>query len=612
MKQFVFGLLLFSVILPLQFFAQVKNQEKKESSEIEILNAEYLEYVEVHGNFQKLVGNVVFKHDNALLYCDTAHFYKDNNSLIAFSNVYIRQGDSLHMYGNWLKYDGKTKIAKFRKKVKLVDKELTLFTDSLDFDRNTNIGKYEHGASIIDNENDLASKVGYYYSDKKLMFFKDSVVLINPQYTMYSDTLKYHTGTEIAYFYGPTRIVSDSNLIYCENGWYDTKKDISRFSKNAFLQSPTQKLSGDSLYYDRKLGFGEGLKNVEIIDTTEKLILRGNIGHYFQSPERSMMTDSAVFINYSEGDSLYLHADTLRMHTFNDTIKQKRFINVADSLRLSDSLLVNAELLTDSLGRKRTSREIRVWYPIGLPTDTVVAVYVDTAMDFKMVRGFYRVKMYKSDFQGKCDSLVYSTMDSTMKLYHDPILWSDNNQLTAEFIEMLTGNNTIKEVMMRNKAMIIADQDSIRFNQIKGREMKGFFNKSDLRRIDVSQNSQVIYFIEDDSGDTTDLEEKEFIGVNYVESSKMIIHLEDGEVSRIHFIPASDGRVMPLDEKPASEQRLEGFAWRIEHRPKKLADIFLWEGFSISDKLVIKFETKEEDIEQIDKDETEILEEEIF
>jgi hypothetical protein len=612
MKQFVSCFVFLVVFFPVFIFAQVNNNENNKTGEIEILNAGYLEYVKEHGDFQKLVGNVVFKHDDALLYCDTAHFYKDNNSLVAFSNVYIRQGDSLHMYGNWLKYDGKTRIAKFRKKVRLVDKELTLFTDSLDFDRNTNIGKYEYGASIIDNENDLASKIGYYYSDKKLMFFKDSVVLINPQYTMYSDTLKYHTGTEIAYFFGPTSIVADSNLIYCENGWYDTKNDISRFSKNAFLQSPTQKLSGDSLYYDRKLGFGKGMKNVEIIDTTEKIILKGNFGYYYQSPERSLMTDSAVFINYSHSDSLYLHADSFRMHTFTDTIKQQKFVNVPDSLRLSDSLLIYSNFMIDSIGRRSTASELKIIYPKGIPTDTLMAIFVDTAMDFKLVRGFYRVKLFKSDFQGKCDSLVYCTMDSTMKMYYDPILWSENNQLTAVFIEMLTSNNEIKEVIMNEKAMIVAEQDPIRYNQIKGKDMKGFFEKRELNRIDVSQNSQVIYFLEEETEDSIAGMEKEFIGVNYVESSKMIIHLEEGEVSKIHFIPASDGKVMPIDEKPAQEQRLEGFAWRIEHRPFRLSDIFIWQGTSISDSFAKTIENENESSEQIEKEEIEVLEEEVY
>lgn len=612
MKHIVSCFILILLFLPVFLSAQAKIENKKNSNDIEILNAGYLEYVEEHGEFQKLVGNVVFRHDNALLYCDTAHFYKEKNSLIAFSNVYIRQGDSLHMYGNWLRYDGKTKIAKFRKNVKLVDKELTLLTDSLDYDRTTNIGKYEYGATIIDNENDLSSKIGYYYSDRKLMFFKDSVVLINPQYTMYSDTLKYNTGSEVAYFFGPTRIVSDSNLIYCEDGWYDTKMDISQFSKNAYLQSPTQKISGDSLFYDRKLGLGKGFRNVEIIDTIEKILLQGNLGFYYQSPEKSMMTDSAVFINYSEGDSLYLHADTFRMHTFSDTVKIMQYFTVPDSLRLSDSLLVNAQLLSDSLGRKKTGREIKILYPPGLLTDTLMGVYVDTVKDFKLVRGFYRVKLFKSDFQGKCDSLVYSTLDSTMKLYHDPILWSDNNQLTAIFIEMLTANNEIKEVVMKDKAMIITEEDSLRFNQIKGRDMNGFFKKRELVRIDVSSNSQVLYFIEDEKEDSLPESEKEFIGVNYVESSKMIIRLEDGEVSRINFMPASDGKVTPVDYKPPQEQRLEGFLWRIEHRPQKLSDIFLWIGKSIANDFNEKTDVNLQENTEENTEIKEILEEDIY
>ncbi len=451
----------------------------------------------------RLLGNVVFRHEGAVMYCDSAYFYSTTNSLDAFNNVYINQGDSLHLYGDVLYYDGNTRKARVRKNVKLVSKETNLLTDALDFNLKTNVGYYTTGADIINGQNELTSWEGYYYSNSKMYFFKDTVIIKNPDYNIYSDTLKYNTISNIAYFLGPTEIISDSNYIYCEDGWYNTETNISLLKDNARLQNPRQTIKGDSLYYERESGYGEAYCNVELVDTEQKIILKGNFATYNQSAEDAMITDRAELIQITDTDSIYIHADTL------------------------------------------TSE-------------------VDTS-GYKIVKGFYGVKMFKTNLQGKCDSMSYSFSDSIIRLYYEPVLWSDENQLTSEYIEIRTKNNKIDQLHLIKLAFIISQEDTVKFNQIKGKDMVCYFKDNELYRVNVNGNGQTIYYPKD---------KNEVIGVNKAESSDLVIFLKGNKVQEIIFYTKPDATLYPLDKAPQNELRLKDFVWLEKYRPANKEDIF--------------------------------------
>ncbi len=452
-----------------------------------------------------LVGNVVFLHENAKMYCDSAYFYSDKNSLDAFSHVYINQGDTLHLYGDFLNYNGNTRMAKIRRNVKLLYKETTLTTESLDFDMGNNVGYYTDSAHIVRGDNILTSKKGYYYTRKDLFAFKNDVVVKNPDYTIYSDTMDFNTESEITYFFGPTSIISKKNSIYCEKGWYNTQTNVSQLYKNAYMVSENQCISGDSLYYERENGYGVARSNVEIIDTAQHVIMKGNYAVYHENEERSMLTDSALFIQVGEKDSLYLHADTLR-----------------------------SEL--DTAGQK-------------------------------VLKAYYHVKLFKSDFQGKCDSMSYSFADSIIRLYNDPVLWYNKYQETATFIEILTKNRNVDQMRLDQKAFIISRKDTSMFDQIKGKNMICYFNDGEMQKINVNGNSQTIYYPEDDSG---------ILGMNKSASSDMVIYFEDGEIDYIKFLNKPESVLYPLSKVPENEKRLSDFKWLERYRAKSKDDVFRW------------------------------------
>jgi len=513
-----------AILLVLPAYAQQSNATAQNGKKIEIINANSIEFDKALGpDVKKLVGNVLFEHNNSLMNCDSAYFFSERNIIHAYSNVHINRGDTVHLYGDTLRYNGNERMARVRSNVRLVDRETVLITEYLDFDIENDFGYYINGGNITSGENRLSSNIGYYYAETEVFFFRDSVVIINPDYYITSDTLKYNTITKISYFFGPTEIISDENYIYCENGWYDTQYDVSQFNKNAYFKNSDQLLKGDSLYYERNTGLGKAFKNVLLYDSVQQVILTGHFAEYFEDTERAVLTDSAAFIQVSsDNDSLFVHADTLRS------------VGYTDSVFTTDSVPV-----------------------------------FDSLVNFKIIKAYYGVRIFENELQGMCDSMAYSMRDSVIRLFGDPALWSAENQLTAEYMELHTKNNKPHILYMQSTAFIVSEEDTSRYNQIKGKNMTGFFSDNKLYRINVDGNSQSIHYAKDD---------EEVIGINKSESSNIVILLEDQKVSQIKFLVKPDQKLHPPGDLPRNEALLKDFKWLKEERPQSKFDIFRTSG----------------------------------
>jgi len=496
----------FCLLIGLISFWQLGFGQKTE--QIEILHADALVSAQKNGKVaQKLVGDVQFKHKNALMYCDSAYMYRKINSVEAFGSVRINQGDTLNLYGDHLYYDGDSQVATVDgEKVQLISNEFTLTTTSLIYNRATNITSYYTGG-VIESKTDsnrLSSIRGYYLSTAKMFDFKDSVVLSNPDFVMRSDTLKYFTNSKVVNFLGPTTITGDSNLIYCEIGWYKTIEDQSKYFDNAYLISGNRILSGDTLYYDRNLAYGQAEGQIKIEDTLENLLIIGDYGQMYEQNDSAIVSREPLMIKSMEGDSIFLHADTFKVFE------------------------------RDSI---------------------------------KYMLAYYGVRIFKSDLQAVCDSVSYVLSDSTIKLIGDPIIWSEENEMSADSVDLFIKKQELHSMYMRPNSFMVSQIDSIRYNQIKGSEMRGFFKNRELRNIKVKGNGQTIYFGQD--------EEERFIGVNWAESSDIDIRLAEQEIESITFIQDAEATMYPIGElDPSTELRFKGFQWRVERRPISKEDLF--------------------------------------
>lgn len=381
---------------------------------------------------QVLNGDVCFRHDSSYMYCDSAYFFEQTNSLEAFSNVRMEQGDTLFVYGDYLFYDGDLQIAYLRNNVRMENRQVTLFTDSLNYERVPNVGYYFDGGLIVDSLNELSSFYGQYSPATKLAVFNDSVRLENPNFILYSDTLHYNTNTKLSTILGPSVIESDSGTIKSSRGWYNTIDNTAMLLDRSEVISGDKILIGDSIYYNRESGFGEVFGSMFIQDTLQNVMLKGNYGYYNEKTGYAFATDSASFLEYSQGDTLYLRADTLQMVTVDSTYRE--------------------------------------------------------------LKAYYGVRFFRTDLQGVCDSMQFNSRDSILYMYKEPVVWNEQYQLYGDTILIYMNDSTMDYAHVKQFAFAIQELDTAFYNQLKGNDLKAYFSGRTVRQIDVEGNAESIFY----------------------------------------------------------------------------------------------------------------------
>ena len=559
--------LLVFIGLLLPFSGKVSAQNRKK---VQIINADLGAYDErIVANAQRLLGNVNITVDGALMWCDSLYSYT-NNTVDAFSNVHIVRGDTLNMYADFIHYDPETKLAKARRNVKLIDKQMTLTTDSLDYSMINDLASYNYSGTVKDSTNVLKSIIGQYYVNEKKAYFKKNVDGVTKDYKIKSDTLIYFTDTKKVFIEGPTTIFNEKDTLYAEYGWYDSMKSYAKLTKKPKIWNAKQKVKADSIYYDKGNGEGLAMGHARIQDIENSIIVVGNRVRYNDITKIASATDSAVLIQYSKTDSLFLHADYLK--TMPDTTPlrksapDKKIIKkpivkklASDSLSLASK---NPEFQALSKSRKDSLISGKL---VGdtLHTDSLAT---KPPKDARLVLAYHKVRFFRDDMQGKCDSLTYWSKDSTIQMFTSPVIWSNKNQISANYIEMINRSKDPDEIRMKNDAFIISmEDDSLRFNQIKGKNMIGYVRNNELDKIDVSGNGQSNYYARDKNG---------VIGLNKAESSNISIYMNKGKVKRIAFIKSPDGELKPLEQLEEGDKLLPGFNWQAELRPINKDDIF--------------------------------------
>ena len=460
----------------------------------------------VSADMQVLRGNVRFRHDDARLYCDSAYFYEKQNSLNAYGHVRIVQGDTLFVFGDVLYYDGNTKLARLRHRVRMENRKTTLTTDSMNYNRATNLAYYFTGGKISDQLNDLTSVWGQYSTSNSESLFKLNVHMNNKDFVLDADSLRYNTKTNIARIISPTHVLyNNETTIQSDKGWYNTSTEQSMLlNRSTVTHKDGKTLTGDTIFYDKKKGYGEGFMNVVMNDSVQKSTLYGNYCYYSDLSKNGLATDSALLVDWSGKDSMFVHADSL--FTSKDSI-------------------------------------------------------------FNTVKAFYHVRFYRADIQGLCDSLAYSARDSIINMHGIPVLWTDNNQLSGEYIQAYTKNRKINKIHIKQVAVAIQKEDSIYFNQLSGKEIIAFVDSGQLRKVNVNGNAETIYFPRDEKDST-------LIGLNRTQSSYVVMYFKNKRIHKAVLTTATNGTLFPLAGLTDSKLHLKTFFWIEKERPKNRYEVF--------------------------------------
>ena len=419
---------------------QIPDANRYQKNKVFLENADELSANENQStDYQVLKGNVRFRRGGMFMFCDSAYFYDKTSSLDAFGHVRMTQGDTLEVNADVLHYYGEQQVAELRHNVRLENRSTTLVTDSLDYDLNSNTGYYFNHGVIVDNRNntELSSQYGRYELDTKQAEFSTNVHLVSDNYEMYTDLLQYNLRTHIATIVDETYIESDSNTIVTTSGWYNTSADDATLYQRALITAKDGKtLEGDTVYYNRKRNFGEARGRVVITDPENKVILDGDYGYHDDNTHYSYVTRRARAREFSQKDTIFLHADTLL--TLVD----------ADSVRV--------------------------------------------------LRAFNGVRFYRSDVQGICDSLQLSEADTIINMYRDAVVWSDERQVSGPEINLHLNDSIADWATLPSTGFMAEHVGEDYYDQLSGKKMKAFFEDKQLRRLDVDGNVMVILYPQED------------------------------------------------------------------------------------------------------------------
>ncbi|WP_373059075.1 OstA-like protein [Zunongwangia sp. H14] len=497
----------------------------------------------------KVEDQVHFTHQGIEVWCDNAVFYNEANFFKAFGNVRMKQGDTVSMSSKYAEYNGTTQFAFASGDVVMKRPQTTLLTDTLFFDRMKQQAYYRSGGKVIDTAYVLTSRIGRYYMADDKYSFVSKVVITNPEYEITSTQMDMYSETGHAFFYGPTVIKGETSTVYCERGFYDTRADMGYFVKNSRIDYENRIVEGDSLYFDRSRNFASATNNIKVTDTINHSVVTGHYAEVFRDRDSVIITKRPVAATLQDQDSVFIHSDTLMI--------------------------------------------------TGKP-------------DKRIIRGFYDVRLFKTNMSGKSDSIYVDQETGLTKLINlnsgpvtsiskrrSPVLWSGESQMTGDTIHLKSNPETEKldSLLVFNNAFLIQKDTIEGYNQVKGMELVGLFRDNEIYQVDINKNTETLNYMRND--------EQELIGINRAVSSSIRILLNNRKIEDIYYFTNPEGSTTPEEDFPVNERELNGFNWRGEERLMTKEDLFAGqplpqlvkiEGIPLPEEQEEFFDEREEDL----------------
>ena len=451
----------------------------------------------------------------------------------------MNQADTMHVYCDRMHYYGDVEVAKLRRNVRVVNRSMTVTTDSLDYDMFNNVARYFNGGTVVDKSGTtISSTVARYEYDTKKVQFTSNVRLKNSKMRMKTDVLDYDMRTHIATIEDETEIysIADGHTITTTSGWYnlsteegtlydrsiitakdgqtivgdvvyyDRKNDRGQAEGNVVMtDNKTQRvLKGDMMDYDRRTGEGIARGHVILTDMKNKVILEGEVGYHNEKTKESFVTENALAREFSQKDTIYIHADTLRTITVDNDVR----ILIANKY----------------------------------------------------------VRFYRKDIQGVCDSAAVSEGDSILNMYRHAIIWSEGRQISGDEINVHMRDSVVDWAKLPRNGLLIEHLGEDYFNQLSGRTMYATFENQELKRLDVAGDVDALFYPMENDSTYNKL-------VTASSAYLTIDMLPKQKVDRIKMWPDVSGTVVPLFLAKRSQLRIDKFRWYDAIRPKNPMDV---------------------------------------
>jgi lipopolysaccharide export system protein LptA len=507
-------------------------------------------------------GHVKVRQGKTLFYADSAIINPVANTLESFGNVHINDSDSVHIYAQYLRYMGIDKKALLTKKVRLTDKKSTLTTENLTYDVNLKLGTYLYGGKVVNKKTTLTSTEGNYYGDTKDIYFYKNVLLVQPDGTIKTDSLQYNTSTEVSTFISPTVIKDKKGLtIKTREGFYDIKKKIANLYKRSIIEDSTFSITADEIAIDSLNGLSEFRGNAVYRSKDKEQGFDMIANNIKTNNKRStiMATQIPLLIIKQGADSIFITADTLFSGRVIDLLTTKKIPNVRP---VPVDTSIKKSVLKDTIKvATATKSPIKKGATKNAPTPPV-----DSTL--KYFEAYKNVKIFSDSLQAVGDSLFFSGSDSVFRLFNNPIIWAQENQISGDTIYLFLKNKKPERLYVFENALSISKVDSSNyFNQVRGNSINALFDSTgQVHFLTAKGSAENIYYAQD--------EQKGFVGVNKNSCDLIEINFTDGKPKRVKFINNLEGGLLPMRGKTNHDElKLKSFNWQDKLRPKSKFDI---------------------------------------
>ncbi|MCT2407737.1 organic solvent tolerance protein OstA [Chryseobacterium antibioticum] len=492
---------------------------------VKIIHADEFKKDTKYEGSQYMVGHVQIEHQGSILYADEVIIYNDQSLVKAIGNAKLQNADGSVITAHEMEYNGVTQKGVAKKDVVLTDPKQTIKTDILYYDRLANQAYFNTGGTIYEGQNVMYTKSATYFLNTKMIDFVDNVKIDTPDYIIDGVNIKQNQNTKVAEFFGPTTITNRANpknRIYTERGTYRMETKEAFLTKNSKIFYNDKILTGDDMYFNNITGFGKATGNVTLDDPIERRYLKGGYGEIFQKKDSAMMTKSPYAVKIMEKDSIYFAAEKILSYQRPDL--------------------------------------------------------ADITIKKSFLRAYKKGRIYKSNAQGRADSIAFNETDGIMHMYTKPILWSGEKQVTGDKIEAYFNTKTenIDSLKVIGNAFAISKVDSLNlkdeFNQVKGKFMTVYYQNNEIKEARVVGNAQSIAYVDDVDQET---KQPQRIGITLSTCGIIGALFEETGLQIISCSIGANSDTYPMSKIEPEKRKFSDFNWNTKDRIRKWQDILV-------------------------------------
>jgi lipopolysaccharide export system protein LptA len=444
----------------------------------------------------------------------------------------------------------------------LTQNNTTIYCDSAHLYKKRNSVEAFGSVHIVEGDSiDITGRRLEYDGNTKKAKLRNKVVFTKlATATLYTDNLDFSRPQNLAYYFNGGRLVDSINVLTSSKGYYNTVSNLASFKKNVTVKNPDYTMLADSLQYNSKTKIIYFVTETTVINKDSSTFVY-NGGYYNTRTKKSdVKKGTGESVDYTlKGDSYDFDGIRNIGKVRGNVVMTSKKENLVIYGQASDYFKNTG--VTKVYNNAYVAKVTEDNDTLFITADTLVSVENEDETK-KRLLAYHNVKIFKTDMQGLADSIEYRPSDSTIYFHNEPILWSDGNQMTADSIRMLLQNNTISKIYLITNSFVIS-QDTLRnFNQIKGRTMTAELKNSQIDRVFVMGNGECLYFALDDKNQS-------FMGMNKIICSNITIRFRDGRVNNLSFYVKPDAQFIPPHELKKDTEKLKGFEWRGDQKPKK-------------------------------------------